>query len=267
VRFLRGLAVVVLLAACSGGPAAPSNPPSGAAVLTSDLFLPSARSGSVPVVVLVPGGGWTSADRSGLRPLAEALAASGLAVVSTTYRTASQDAFFPVPVEDVVCAVDDAVTRVTAAGVATGPVVVVGHSAGAQLAALAALVGDRYQDGCPRPARTIDALVGLAGPYDVALIPDVAVALFGVPPSKDPQAWRDGNPLTWAAQRPKLPVLLLHGDLDTTVPLSFSRAFATALRDGGHPVTLTEVAGADHSSIYRPELSAAPIAAFVRTVR
>lgn len=235
--------------------------------LTSDLFLPTTRSGSVPVVVLVPGGGWTSADRSGLRPLAEALAASGSAVVSTTYRTASQDAFFPVPVEDVVCAVDDAVARVIAAGVTTGPVVVVGHSAGAQLAALAALVGDRYQTGCPRPARSIDAFVGLAGPYDVALLPDVAVALFGVPPSKDPQAWRDGNPLSWVSERPQLPVLLLHGDLDTTVPLFFSRAFATALEDGGHPVTLTEVAGADHQSIYRPERAAAPIAAFVRTLR
>lgn len=235
--------------------------------MASDLFLPTARAGSIPVVVLVPGGGWTSADRSGLRPLAEALAASGMAVVSTTYRTAPQGAFFPVPVEDVVCAVDDAVARVTAAGVTAGPVVVVGHSAGAQLAALAALVGARYQDGCPRPAQSIDALVGLAGPYDVALLPDVGVALFGVSPSKDPQAWRDGNPLTWAGERPQLPVLLLHGELDTTVPLSFSRAFATALKDGGHPVTLTVVADADHSSIYRPERAAAPIAAFVRTLR
>lgn len=235
--------------------------------MASDLFLPTGRTGSAPVVVLVPGGGWTSADRSGLRPLAEALAASGLAVVSTTYRTATQGAFFPLPVRDVVCAIDDAVATVVAAGVTVGPVVVVGHSAGAQLAALAALVGDRYQAGCPRPARTIDAFVGLAGPYDVALLPDVAVALFGVPPSKDPQAWHDGNPLTWAAQRPKLPVLLLHGDLDTTVPPFFSRAFATALKDGGHPVTLTEVTGADHQSIYRPERAAAPIVAFVRTLR
>lgn len=235
--------------------------------MASDVFLPTGRTGSVPVVVLVPGGGWTSADRSGLRPLAEALAASGVAVVSTTYRTASQGAYFPVPVEDVVCAVDDAVARVTAAGVTTGPVVVVGHSAGAQLAALAALVGDRYQDGCLRPAQSIDAFVGLAGPYDVALLPDVAVALFGVPPSEDLQAWRDGNPLTWAAQRPRLPVLLLHGNRDTTVPPFFSRAFATALEDADHPVTLTEVAGADHSSIYRPERAAAPIAAFVRSLR
>ena len=235
--------------------------------MASDLFLPTPRSGSVPVVVLVPGGGWTSADPSGLRSLAEALAASGSAVVSTTYRTASQGAHFPVPVEDVVCAVDDAVARVTDAGVAAGPVVVVGHSAGAQLAALAALVGNRYQDGCPRPAQSIDAFVGLAGPYDVALLPDVAVALFGVPPSEDPQTWREGNPLTWAAQRPRLPVLLLHGDRDTTVPPFFSRAFATALTDGGHPVTFTEVAGADHSSIYRPERAAAPIVAFVRTLR
>ncbi len=259
-RLLRALApalAAVIAAGCSAG----SVPSSSA---SDGVFLPAARSGSVPVVVLVPGGGWTSADGSGLRPLAEALAGSGLAVVVTTYRTAAQGVHFPGPVEDVVCAVDDAVARVSAARVTPGPVVAVGHSAGAQLAAVAALVGSRYRGGCPGPGQPIDAFVGLAGPYDVALIPEVAVALFGVPPSANPQVWRDGNPLTWVAERPRLPVLLLHGSSDTTVSAFFSRAFATALEGAGHPVKLVEVAGADHQSIYRPEVVAAPIVTFVR---
>jgi len=43
--------------------------------LEADVYLPSvAQAGPVPVVLLVPGGGWQTADRSGLAPLAAELA-------------------------------------------------------------------------------------------------------------------------------------------------------------------------------------------------
>ena len=41
-----------------------------------------------PVVVLVPGGGWLTADPNGLRPLAARLAARGVPTVTITYRAA-----------------------------------------------------------------------------------------------------------------------------------------------------------------------------------
>ena len=53
----------------------------------ADAYLPEERESS-PIVVLVPGGGWQSADRVGLGQLAEALAAAGIAVVNASYRAA-----------------------------------------------------------------------------------------------------------------------------------------------------------------------------------
>ena len=253
-RVTRGLvllaaaASVGLLAGCvsasGSGAAEPSvagsaaSPSGDRPQLVVQVFPPQSTSGPakpVPVVVLVPGGGWMSADPSGMTPLAEALAGSGSAVVTTTYRTEGDGASFPVPLEDVVCAVAEATERVADSGVTPGPVVVVGHSAGAQLAALAALVGDQYRAGCASAPVRIDGLVGLAGPYDMLAFADVATGLFDSTPSEDPDTWRAANPMAQVAARPDLPVLLVHGSSDEQVDAAFSTGFATALEDDGSP--------------------------------
>lgn len=218
-----------------------------------DVFLPESVT-RAPVVVLIPGGGWQTADRGGLRPLADALAGAGIAAFTATYRIGTDSARFPVPVADVVCAVDFAVDRTRRTGRTLGPVTVLGHSSGAQLAALAALAPRHFRRDCPHPPARIDGFIGLAGAYDPIALRDLATALFGVPPDADPGVWRAGTPATWASANPRLPVLLAHGTADTTLPPSFSVGFAHQLRVSGHPVELRLVPGADHASIYRPEV-------------
>ena len=61
-----------------------------------------------------------------------------------------------------------------------------------------------------------------------------------------------------AAQRPDVPVLLLHGDADEVVPTPFSTDFAAALSAGGHPVTLSILPGEDHGEVYAAEVAVAP---------
>ena len=224
--------------------------------VAADVFLPHRTAVDPPVVVLVPGGAWRSADRSGLRPLADTLAGRGIAAFTATYRIGSADARFPVPVADIVCAVDFAVDRVRRAGMHPGPVALLGHSSGAQLAALAALEPARFRSGCPYPSARIDGFIGLAGAYDPIAFEADAQALFGVPSGADPQLWHSGDPSLQAAHRPSLHVLLLHGADDTTVPSRFSSEFADALRAAGHRVELRIVPGADHATIYQPAASA-----------
>lgn len=144
-----------------------------------DVFLPRRRTVDAPVVVLVPGGAWRSADRTGLRPLADALAGRGIVAFTATYRIGRDDARFPVPVSDIVCAVDFAVARASRAGLDPGPVALLGHSSGAQLAALAALEPARFRDACPYPPANIDGFIGLAGAYDLISFADDAESLFG----------------------------------------------------------------------------------------
>lgn len=200
-------------------------------------------------VVLVPGGSWSTAEPAGIARLADAVLAADLAVVTVTYGTSGSGALYPVPADDVACAVSFA-----AAQVPDVPVVVVGHSAGGHLALLAALAPEpRVPGACPHPTHPADGVVGLAGPYDVAAT-GMAENLFGVPRSEAPQVWTEGNPLTWAAERPDLPVLLLHGDDDAVVPVRFTDGAAEALRAGGHPVQVEVLPGVDHMEVIRPDV-------------
>ncbi len=234
--------------------------------LDGELQLPTTPGlRSAPLVVLVPGGGWTSADPSGLVPLAGRLAAAGLAAATLTYRVGA-DGRFPAPVADVLCGVAAAAEQARAHHLTPSPIVLVGHSSGAQLAAVAALAGSRFRGACAAEAAPVDALIGLAGPYDITRFGTLPQALLGTTPAEDPQRWRQADPLTWATQRAAMPVLLAAGTADDLVPPDMSTRFAQALRAGGHRVRLLSVAGATHAGIYQPEVIAQPIIDWVRAL-
>src|SRR5690606_33935450 len=98
---------------------------------------------------------------------------------------------YPRPADDVRCALGYA-----AAEVPDVPVVVVGHSAGADLAMLVALQPDRDAAACAHPHRPVAGAVGLAGPYDVQRTA-IGAYLFGSSQEDSPEVWSDGNPHTW----------------------------------------------------------------------
>ena len=263
---VRATSVLVALAVSTltscGGTAAevePSATVEYAPGLTEDLYLPD-RATTAPLVVMVPGGGWRTADPAGLAGLAADLADEGIAAVPVRLRAAEDGVTYPEPVEEVLCAVAVAVEEMRSRGVAPERIAVLGHSSGAHLAALAVLAPDRFTSPCRAPAVAPDALIGLSGPYDISRIPDVARALMGREPAKDPAAWTNANPVEQAAQRPDVPVLLLHGAADDVVPVSFTTQFATALEHAGHPTTVQVVPRAGHEAIYRAEVAGHRIA-------
>ena len=232
--------------------------------LSGSLYLPPGpQPHTAALVVLVPGGGWTSADPTGLIPLAKRLAATGFVAATTTYR-AGPDALFPTPVADIECAVETAAAQSRKQGISPAPIVVLGHSAGAQLSALAALNGTQFRARCAAPAVNIHAFIGLSGPYDISKFPGAAQSLLGTSPAQDPGRWRAANPLTWAHRETGLAVLLAYGTDDTVVAPSFTAEFAQALRAGGHRVQVLSVDGATHASIYEPDTAAAQIITWVR---
>lgn len=229
--------------------------------LGADVYLPAELPATdpVPVVLLVPGGGWQTADRRGLGPLAAELAEAGFVAVNATYRAGADGASFPVPVQDVLCASGFAVDAARSAGVDPGPVVAIGHSAGAHLASLAALSGAELAAPCPYPVPRIEGLVGLAGVYDVTAFEFALVDFFGGAPAERPDAWRVGDPvgLVDAGSAPEdLQVLLLHGDADEDVPVAQSQSFASSLDRAGVPVRLEVVPGATHPTIYSAAVAA-----------
>lgn len=236
--------------------------------LDADVRLPqAARSTAVPVVVLVPGGGWQTADRSGLSDLATQLAADGFVTVNATYRSGADNVTFPTPVDDVRCAVAFAVAQAEEAGVDVGPVIVLGHSSAGHLAALVALATPSVPGECPHDPPVVDGMVGLAGVYDIERFEFALLDFFGAPRSEAPQVWAEGDPigLVEAGQTPdELRVLLLHGDADDLVAVTQSEAFAAALRTAGNEVELEVIPAATHDTIYSPEIAAADVTRWIR---
>ena len=280
-RWVVVAALAALLGGCAAGgeavsPTTASPVPvssAGAAydpALVSEVYPPTTTSeGAVPVVLVVPGGGWSTADRTGMTPLAKALAAAGFFTVNTSYRAGIDGAHFPVPLQDVRCAAGYAVAQAIAAGLTPGPVVLVGHSAGGHLVALAGTSGSALARRCKDAVPTIAGVVGLAGVYDTAGFASFMGEFFGTPRTQNRTLWDSGDPIHYVEAHtapPNLRVLLIHGDADATVPVDQAVAFARALRDARMTVTLDVVPAASHMDVIKPEIAAAPITAWIRTL-
>ena len=281
------LAAASLVAACSSSPGAtpvvstPAAPAASAAAVASaapvsgapiflgtqeyppgiqaDVRLPAAT-GAAPLIVLVPGGGWQTADRSGLTPLAEALTIAGATTANITYRTTADGTTFPTPAEDVACAVRWAAQRATEEGRPPSRTIVAGHSAGGHLAALVALSGDAFGSDCPAPPASIDGLVGIAGIYDPDGMEPVMEPLFGSSRGDQPDVWEKGSPIAWAARDGLTPegfrTLLIHGPGDTLVPAEQSLELADALTGRGVDTLVEFVADGTHQSVYQADVAA-----------
>ncbi len=198
--------------------------------LALDVYAPLDRS-SAPVVVFFYGGRWSSGDRAGYRFLGQALAARGLVVVIPDYRQYPAIRF-PAFVDDGAQAVAWVLARIGEFGGDAARVFVMGHSAGAHIAAMLALDGSFLRRvGADR--NQLRGMIGLAGPYDFLPSADIDLQdIFG-PPANYPRAlpvhFADGdNP----------PLLLLHGENDTKVKIRNTRHLQAAVMKTGGPVTV-----------------------------
>jgi acetyl esterase/lipase len=200
-----------------------------------DIYRPVAAGDDAPVVVFLYGGSWSSGEKSMYRFVGNALAEQGFVAAIPDYRVYPQ-VRFPEFVEDAASAVT-AIRREVAGG---RPVVLVGHSAGAQIGALLAL-DDRYLGGGACGA--ISGFVGIAGPYDfLPLTSERYRRIF-------PEATRDqSQPINFAQGRAPA-TLLLHGASDRTVAAKDSRDLAAALRAAGNRAELRVYDGVGHINI------------------
>lgn len=230
-----------------------------------DIYAPrTAGAGERPVVVFFYGGSWNSGTRSGYAFVGRALAAQGFVVVIPDYRLVPAIRY-PAFVEDGAAAVRWTKGHIAEFGGDPARLVLMGHSAGAYIAAMLA-VDDRWLG---RDRQAVRGLVGLAGPYDFAPFDmDVSRAAFGGWPHPE-----ETQPVRWAGAGDP-PALLLVGGEDTTVQPRNSEALAAGLRAGGVPVTLRAYPKLGHIgmilSVARPFRGRAPVvadvAAFVRQV-
>ena len=64
----------------------------------------------------------------------------------------ADDVVYPTPVEDVLCALADGAATAREAGIDPDRLVLLGHSSGAHLSAVATLAADRFSPDCEDPS-------------------------------------------------------------------------------------------------------------------
>ena len=198
--------------------------------------------GPLPSVVYLHGGAWLTGTRRQSPFLMYELAAAGYVVFSVDYRLAPRA---PMPAGLIDCKAAIAWVRENAAKYGAQPdVVVMGGSAGGHLAAMLAVSdgtallqpGFEDKDTRVRGAVVLYGIANLVGMLEGAehrlstwLLERI---VFRARFADDPEVFRRAQPLSYLSDKAP-PILLLHGENDSLVPIEEARSFYELLRKAG----------------------------------
>ncbi len=227
-------------------------------VLALDLYLP-ADVANPPLLVWVHGGGWSRGARKPVSTLA--FVEDGYAMASVDYRL-SGDAPFPAQVFDIKAAIRFLRAEAGAYGYDASRIAILGVSAGAHLAALAATTnGDPRLEGSVGDyldqSSDVVAAVSYFGASDLTTILDQSTpfglgirvpgleALLGGSIDERAELARLASPV-FQVDAGDPPLLLLHGDQDPQMPINQSHELQGAYEALGLDVHFEVVHGAKH---------------------
>ncbi len=215
--------------------------------LTLDVYRPAA-SGRYPTVVQIYGGAWQRGAPGDDSTFATYLAARGFVVFAIDYRHAPTWQW-PAQIEDVRAALAWIGEHGGEHDADTSRMALIGRSAGAQLAMVAA-----YEDDAP----PISAVVSYYGPVDLADgyrnpprpdpidVRSIEELFLGGTPDTQPDRYRQASPITYAgSQLP--PSLLIYGSRDHVVLPRFGAMLDQRLRAAGAISVFLEIPWAEHA--------------------
>jgi acetyl esterase/lipase len=212
-----------------------------------DLYRPvgpaaAPPAGPLPGVIFVHGGSWATGDKRSYRWVGQGLAAQGFIAVLPNYGL-MPDRRFPGFVDDVARAVAHALAQIPQWGGDPQRVVLMGHSAGAHIAALVAYDA-RYLAAHGLTPSVFSGFVGLSGPYDFIFDTPLLQRTF----SGTPEQERDAMPIHFATrQSPR--TLLVMGRDDRTVNPSNTHSLAARFGELGANFDTLWVDGAHGVSV------------------
>jgi acetyl esterase/lipase len=186
-----------------------------------------------PVLIYLHGGGFRIGSKLlGARPLLYRLASQGWMCVSANYPLGRQAAYAE-RVVDVKRVIAWVRTNAATYGADASTVFLAGGSAGAHLAATAALTSsdEQLQPGFEHVDTSVSAVIAMYGYYG---------------PTESGSAFPSSPLAHLHADAP--PFFLIHGALDTLVLVEDAREFASRLRDASSgPVVYAELPGTQHN--------------------
>ncbi|MCD4673127.1 MAG: alpha/beta hydrolase [Anaerolineaceae bacterium] len=218
--------------------------------LKMDMYYPTMDETSLPVVVYVHGGGWTSGDKTrgtGIRFI-PTLIERGFLVVAINYRL-SPEYKFPAHIEDVKCAIRHLRAEAETYNLDPDRIGAIGSSAGGHLVSLLGVTdesaGMEGSGGYLEYSSRVQAVIDISGPDPTLFCADAWVRqIFGAE-DIDAEIISLASPLVYISNDDP-PFLILHGELDELVTLEQSQVFRDSLTTAGVTATLQVVSNADH---------------------
>ncbi|MGB7603750.1 MAG: alpha/beta hydrolase [Candidatus Sulfotelmatobacter sp.] len=214
-----------------------------------DLRIPKAK-GPHPLAICIHGGYWRSRyDLEYLGHLCAALTATGMATANVEYRrVGNAGGGWPATFSDIRSAYQFLMQKAQQYRFDARHLIVLGHSAGAQLALCLAA----HEVG-------LAGLISLAGvidlqrAYELHLSNDAVANFLGGTPNEVADHYREADPMKLAIQARQC---VIHGVADDTVPPSLSKDYVSAKLKAKEDVRLMMIPGAGHFEIVDPRSGA-----------
>jgi acetyl esterase/lipase len=218
----------------------------------ADLRRPSSK-GPHPILVFLHGGFWRAKyDLTHAGHLCAALTAKHVATWNMEYRrVGNPGGGWPGTFEDITNGLRFVSQIAHRYGLDVKRIVIMGHSAGGQLAlALAA------HQHTIRHSISLAGVVDLQRAFELHLSNDAVVDFMGGSPQQVPEHYHEASPI--GLPMPHVRQLLVHGDEDDTVPVALSRSYREVKLKRGEKVDLLELPKAGHYELIDPRSSVWP---------
>jgi arylformamidase len=224
-----------------------------------DVYAPAGAK-NLPVVFWIHGGGWQAGDKSQVKEKPKAFVERGFVFVSTNYRLlphVEMETIF----KDVAKALGWVHKNIAARGGDPNRLFVMGHSAGAQLAALIC-VDERWLKAEGVPFSALKGCVPVDGDtYDIPAMIDTAetrLRVHGEPMPKfghrlkfgnDPAKHRDASAVTHVAKGKGIPPFLILYVADHPDVSAQARRFLKALKEADVPAAAFGARDTNHNKL------------------
>lgn len=220
-----------------------------------DLRIPSLkkRERAFPLVINIHGGFWRAKyDLSHAGHLCGALTARGLATANLEYRrVGNEGGAWPGTFADIRSAYQFLVQNARAHAFDPGKIVVMGHSAGGQLALCLAA-----HESSVTHVVSLAGVVDLQRTYELHLSNDAVVEFLRGTPKEVPDHYHEADPMQLSLSHARQ--WLIHGGADDIVPPAFSRDYVAAKQKAAtkEDAHLLEIPGAGHFELIDPRSAA-----------
>lgn len=261
-KYIAGMALALALFSAAGAQEIKRNIPYAEPATerqSLDVYAPAGAK-NLPVVFWIHGGGWQAGDKAGVQVKPQAFMDKGFVFVSTNYRLLP-DVEMQTIFRDVAKSIHWVHDHIASHGGDPKRLFIMGHSAGAQLAAIMC-TDDRYLKAEGLSLAIVKGCVPVDGDtFDVPAIIETAETrrrVHGQPPIKnghrekfgnDPAKHRDYSAVTHVAKDKGLPPFFILHVAEHPDTSAQAQRLASVLKEAGVPVTVFGARETTHNKV------------------